>query len=80
MICIVALPGDIQGVAIFGGVVPVLDQGIALHCRIEGELLTVHLNCTINQILIVKPVRPIRLSATSCTQITRRLRKPVHGD
>lgn len=42
MICIIALPGDIQGVAVLGWEVPVLDQGIALYCGIEEELLAIH--------------------------------------
>ena len=51
VVCIIALPGNIQGIAILGWEMPVLDQGIALHCRIQVELLAIHLNCKVNQFL-----------------------------
>ncbi len=52
MVCIVALPGHIQGVAILGRELPVLDQGSAVHCGIQEQFLAIRLNCKVIQVLI----------------------------
>ena len=53
MVCVIAFPGHVQGVAILGRELPVLDQGTAVHCGIQEQFLAIHLNCIIVQSFIL---------------------------